>query len=826
LYHREIPPTLNLQSVHPAISLADLHLAVPRTCLPWPESAERAVAGLTALAFTGANAHAVLTAHSDTISRKCEQVPQGVCRLLPLSARSESALSALAFAYHDFLASHALAASWRDICYTASVRRTHHRYRLAVAGCTPQEAAEELSLSLQGNHHGHDNHQAQGKHKGLSLQWNDDTPLADPSSRVAVIPCACPELPSHLATLKAHYIKGAEIDWSELFEGEECHCVSLPGYAWQHERYWPAWLDSEQISTPPEVSAVDPHKTRRSDEIELAGRSVEQVLTELWADVLALSQVSASGNFFTLGGHSLLAVQLLVRIQKIFHIDIALKDLLAAPTPETCAEIVKQKTVSPANPEHMLSSLLQIEPDPLHGCELFPLTDTQQAYWVGRSVDFDMGNVGNHGYFEVAATDLDLDRLNGALQRLIERHEMLRAVLLPDGEQQILARVPPFAVKIMDLRGQDKAEQVRQLQQLRQRLDHQILPVERWPAFELWVSLLDERHVRLHLSIEFIFVDAWSLRILVHECLRFYYEPDFALPALTLSFRDYVLAEASLRSSALYERSRVYWLSRLSSLPPAPQLPLVAESGTRAHPRFVHREGRLERVHWQQLKAHAAKVEVTPSAVLLTAFAHVLATWSKTARFSLNVSTFNRLPLHPQVNEIVGDFTSLLVLAIDQETPDAFANCAKRLQEQLWHDLEHSLYSGITVLRELVKLQGEGIQAVMPIVFTSLLIGDVASPVPPLWRKMLYCVTQTPQVWLDHQVLEVEGELVFHWQSVDAIFPPGLVDAMFDAYCQLLYRLASVRANWWLTQPRHLLRKSCCIPSFVNKWCSVLIRSL
>jgi len=63
----------------------------------------------------------------------------------------------------------------------------------------------------------------------------------------------------------------------------------------------------------------------------------------------------------------------------------------------------------------------------------------------------------------VEATDLDLDRFNQALQRLIERHDMLRAILLPDGQQQILEQVPPFEMKIVDLRGQNSQEQASQL---------------------------------------------------------------------------------------------------------------------------------------------------------------------------------------------------------------------------------------------------------------------------------------------------------------------------------------------------------------------------
>jgi amino acid adenylation domain-containing protein len=795
LYHREIPPTLNLETLNPDVPVDNLHLAVPQTCTAWPKKEKGAelVAGITTLAVTGANAHAVLSAHSS----KCTELrivedegDEEMYHLLPLSARTERALSSLAEAYLDFLQTHATntASSWRDICYSASVRRTHHRYRLAVAGRSPLEAAEALRLYI--------------KEQGFTNNISEN--IQKQQSHI----------PSHLETFKLLYISGHEVDWSRLYREEECRYVSLPPYCWQRERLWPDWLDVEEISTPPENHSADPRGARHLRKIEIAGRSIEQVLAELWAEVLGLEHASASSSFFELGGHSLLAMQLLMRIRDLFRVDIALRDLLEAPTPSACAELITLRSrhdksgfsitgnslPSVAAPDDYQEfapiddELPSIKSDSKRQYEPFPLTDVQQAYWVGRYADFEIGNVGNHGYIEVEATGLDLDRVNQALQRLIERHDMLRAIILPDGQQQILEHVPPFEAKIADLRGKTPQEQACQLEHIRRTLDHQLLPIEQWPAFDLWVSRLDEQLVRLHLSVEVIFVDAWSMNILIQEFIRLYYEPDLSLPKLTLSFRNYVLTQASLENSTLFQRSREYWLERLPSLPPAPDLPLA--SSTVDQPRFVHREARLDRRHWQRLKAHAAKLELTASGFLLTAFAEIITRWSKTARFSLNLSTFNRLPLHPQVNEIVGDFTSLLLLAIDNTTPDTFENRARRIQKQLWADLDHSYYSGIRVLRELAKTEGEAIKAIMPIVFTSLLIQDTASPVPPPWGKTLYGVTQTPQVWLDHQVLETGGELVLHWQSVDAIFPAGLVDAMFSAYCQLLQRLATVEESW------------------------------
>ncbi|HEX8108396.1 MAG TPA: amino acid adenylation domain-containing protein, partial [Kofleriaceae bacterium] len=194
--------------------------------------------------------------------------------------------------------------------------------------------------------------------------------------------------------------------------------------------------------------------------------------------------------------------------------------------------------------------------------------------------------------------------------------------------------------------------------------------------------------------------------------------------------------------------------------------------------------------------------------VLLAAFSEVLATWSKSSRFTLNVTLFNRLPLHPQVNDIVGDFTSVNLLAVDASAGADFESRARAVQHQLWEDLEHSRVSGVHVLRELARAHNSAPRALMPIVFTSTLAtsyGADEDGFPIDWLgEIAYSISQTPQVWIDHQVFERRGALMFNWDAVEAIFPPGLLDDMFEAYQALLVRLANKPRSWTDTE-RHVI---------------------
>jgi amino acid adenylation domain-containing protein len=549
---------------------------------------------------------------------------------------------------------------------------------------------------------------------------------------------------------------------------------------------------------------------RQTNTTEPPSTPTEMQFANVWEQVLGVERVGRHDNFFFLGGHSLLGVQLMQRISKDFQVSLPLRTLFEAPTISALALVVEQRREKQEANENASLSLPTIVPGSDHRSLPFPLTDVQQAYWIGRNVAFELGNVATHSYVEWESADLNLDQYTRAWRLLIARHEMLRAIVQPDGQQQILPEVPPFEIAVQDLRGLEPDVVATRLEAVRQEMSHQVLPTDRWPLFEIRASRLDGGRIRIHRSADMLMVDAWSWQILTRELHRLYLDPQSKLPPLRLSFRDYVLAEYALRERDLYRRARDYWWGRLPDLPPAPELPLAQNPATLTQPHFTRRSQQLEQAAWSRLKAAATRLGLTPSGILLTAFAEVLGTWSKNPRFTINLTLFNRLPLHPQVNDIVGDFTSLTLLAVDHSTADSFTERAKRLQKQLWEDLEHRFVSGIAVLRELARLHGNTARARMPVVFTSALglhnpADDAAQTEQEGWHaEHVYGITQTSQVWLDHQVREQDGALFYSWDAVEDLFPAGLLDDMFGAYNQLLTRLAT-EEQWEAVAATNLL---------------------
>ncbi len=574
---------------------------------------------------------------------------------------------------------------------------------------------------------------------------------------------------------------------------------------------------TQVLVTPQDFTALlklnSPEKVRRAKEISaekstaqtLASKPIASVskneslldiVRESWIKHLGVANVDPNDNFFSLGGDSLIGIQIMAYLRKQLGIEIPVAIFFEAPTLNeltTLLDQLKGKSVSRSN-EH-----IEFKISPHQRYTPFPLTDVQQAYWIGRSNSFELGNVAAHGYFEVERKDLDYPLFCEVWMQLINRHDMLRMIVNQDGQQEILEHVGEYCPELIDLRSNDSKSAESFILALRAQMSGQILPSDQWPLFDIKVTLLPDSSVRIHMSFDALIMDAWSSMILGREFSDLYHHRVKSLPTLEMSFRDYVMYEQSIRDSSVFEKSKRYWMDRLNSLPAAPELPLAINPESLQKPTFTRRESRLSKDKWIKIKEFAAQAGLTPSAVCLTCFGDVLARWSQNGHFSINLTLFNRPAVHPQINEIVGDFTSLTLLEIDTTVGETYVQRARRIQQQLGRDLDHRHFSGVQVLRELVRSGKRQSGAIMPVVFTSTLALDSQqhqhSPVI-FDGEIVYGISQTPQVWLDHGILEEDGELVLNWNAVEALFPANLLDDMFEAYLHALSQLAEYNKSW------------------------------
>lgn len=470
-------------------------------------------------------------------------------------------------------------------------------------------------------------------------------------------------------------------------------------------------------------------------------------------------------------------------------IAVTFAQLAAEPTVAAWAQLVQAAAPMPADPASTPQDPAGTDGEPPTEDTPFALAPMQHAYWIGRADEQQLGGVAAHLYVEFDGPAIDPDRLREAVTELLAMHPMLRTRFLPDGTQQTLSAVDAAPLHTLDLRGTEPDTVAATLSELRDRKTHQRLDVEHGQVIDVTLTRLDEQTSRLHLDVDMLAADAMSYRTLVAELAALYRGQKLTAPSYT--YRQYRTEHAA--DPAVGESDRQWWHQRLPALPAAPELPSTAAFGTRRTVRHAHW---LSPEHKHRLTAAAHARAITPAMAVAAVFADTLGGWSRQPHFLLNIPLFQREPVHPEIDRVIGDFTSSVLLDVDVSDDVAVVDRARELQRRLYEGAAHGGYTGLDVLRDLGRYRGEPVLA--PIVFTSALdLGELfADVVAETFGEPVWIVSQGPQVLLDAQVTEVNGGLLLNWDVRAEMFPDGVIEAMFAHFTDAVERLAAGEAGW------------------------------
>jgi non-ribosomal peptide synthetase component F/acyl carrier protein len=519
----------------------------------------------------------------------------------------------------------------------------------------------------------------------------------------------------------------------------------------------------------------------------------EIALRDCWLTWTRCDEATLESDFFQSGGDSLRAMRMMGELTYKYGIHIEMSSFLENPVFSNLIRLANFSHISDFPVFENLSADQQLE--------RFELNEYQQALWIGRGSDFNYGDVGCQGYFEWEVKDLDRDRFVHAVGMLVDRHPTLRMTIDDTGCQRIGTVDGKQAVEFIDLSKFSPIEINNEINKIRSRMANDEIGTANWPLFQFVVSQISPQSCRIHFCIDLLIADAWSIfQVIIPDMIDLYMKEKPQLPRIQTTFQDYVAYRSKVKQSAQYRAQREYWLQKIHDLPAAPKLPLLELAESAAIARFERHEATLEKESWDLLKAQAQERRISPSGVVALVLCEVLRCWSEEDHFTLNFPISDRMPVSDDIDLVVGDFTNILLVPYETATDDTLQARGRRLQDAIWQALDHRLFTGVEVLRELFRIRRTGREPLMPIVLTSLLGHPGRHDVSQLGREV-FGVSQTPQVTLDVQVRESEGTLYFKWDYLTGVIRPDVVEAMFGSFCGLLQQLADDPEIWertWL----------------------------
>lgn len=253
----------------------------------------------------------------------------------------------------------------------------------------------------------------------------------------------------------------------------------------------------------------------------------EQVLADIWAQVLKLERVGVNDNFIELGGDSILSFQVVSRAREAGLV-LTLKQFYDHPTVARLAALVQTSQTTADAPS--ASSILANSSAPQSNTRAqdsvdysYPLSSMQQGMLFHCLYDPARGN-----YLEVvsfaAPTSLDANLFKLAWQQLIQRHAVLRTACRWEGGDlaQVVHREVEVPLEIYDCRHLSRLEQEERVTAFIHDEQVRDFDLEHAPLMRLSLLRLDEHVYQFVWSYSHIILDGWSQALLLNEVEQIY----------------------------------------------------------------------------------------------------------------------------------------------------------------------------------------------------------------------------------------------------------------------------------------------------------------
>ncbi|HET6978706.1 MAG TPA: amino acid adenylation domain-containing protein [Pyrinomonadaceae bacterium] len=399
----------------------------------------------------------------------------------------------------------------------------------------------------------------------------------------------------------------------------------------------------------------------------------EEMVADIWAEVLNLARVGATDNFFRLGGHSLLATRVIARVRKVFGVDVPLPKLFEEPTLARFTEEVVAAMATDTEPE-LMPQLEHLDTDEA------PLSYEQERLWI-----WDQFNPGSPIYnlsnaFRLYG-QLNTKALEQTLNEIVRRHDALRTTFQASkqGTRQIVKPWTSVSFPVTDLSKLTEDEKESELNRFATaHLEHNFNLAQGPLMIVNILRLSEDEHVAM-ITLHHIISDGWSASVLAHEVSTLYEAFNASRPAplsdLPIQFSDF----ARWQRQWLETRPQTYWMKQLNPLPPAIALPYDYERP--ATMSFLGRsiQFQIPRELSAELLALSRRQNVTLYMTLLAAFKTLLHRYSSQTDIVIGVSTANRTQV--ETEKLIGFFVNLLVLRTNLAGNLKFTELLQRVRD-------------------------------------------------------------------------------------------------------------------------------------------------
>lgn len=603
LKHNQLPPSLHFNRPNASIDFIESAVYVNRRLKHWEDEGHPRRCGVSSFGLSGTNCHVVLEeapvleGTHDTMmftNRPGPNSNDSEQYLFTLSTQSLSSLSELVNAYADMLSDDDRHWNIRDLCYTASLGRSHFSYRLAFVVKNVDEVMEHLRR-LQ-----------------LNSELLSSLTACNPETTSRKNEC-WDEL--SLQEVRDLYILGADIPWSLLYRSGTYRRVHLPSYPFDKHR---CWVENNSPPIRPIMAPLGEGTEQAVTSIRkanLTGRAeghyshTEQLIGNVWGHILGFTEINIHDHFYSLGGDSILAYQVAVKLAEHIGKPVEAVDILRCETiAQLAAHLDQQVEQRPSNGTASITK------------DRYPLTSSQLRIFIQEQT----GGIGTSYNMPLAFRvrgKVDHAAMERALQQLINRHEALRTTFAMEKGVPVQIVRDRAELELERYKsGNDGVSDI--ITRFIRPFDLNAAPLFRAGLItinpDVEVNEQEQHEHVLMIDSHHLVSDGFSTAILVKQFFELYQGKNLIPPVF--QYREYVEWREQFDNSDVMVKQESFWINQLEQMGSPLRLPLDHH-----RPKvntFAGRQigFRIEKSTSQRIRQAAAANHTTPNVMLTSLY--------------------------------------------------------------------------------------------------------------------------------------------------------------------------------------------------------------
>ncbi|MBE9089428.1 amino acid adenylation domain-containing protein [Microcystis aeruginosa LEGE 11464] len=394
----------------------------------------------------------------------------------------------------------------------------------------------------------------------------------------------------------------------------------------------------------------------------------EEILAQIWGQVLKIERVSREDNFFELGGHSLLATQVMSRLRETFQVELPLRSLFTAPSIAALAlEIEQSQQVISAPPILTRTDNINL-----------PLSFAQQRLWFLDQLEPNSAFYHVGGAVRLEGT-LNITALEQSLKEIINRHEALRTnfIMVNGQATQIIHPTINWRLSVVD------CQNLTDTQSLEIAEAEKPFNLAQDCLFRATLFVRSPLEYHLLVTMHHIVSDGWSIGVFFQELTHLYAVYNQGLPSsltpIKIQYADFAVWQRNWLQGEILSNQLNYWRKQLANAPAF--LPLPTDRPRPAIQTFIgsHQEFKLSQPLSQKLNQLSQKHGVTLFMTLLAAFATLLYRYTGQADILVGSPIANRN--RKEIEGLIGFFVNTLVLRLSLDNDLSFQNLLNHVRE-------------------------------------------------------------------------------------------------------------------------------------------------